>query len=132
MAFLGSCMELLVDSRILYGFTIPTQCKSMVLPGSKVVRTVHGNATSFLLLFGFVFTKPEVLSSDVVPSNATSMGIYDSTVRVTPSASWNNPFGRRKRTDKKPDKGRFHRQHCKSKLRLLISDWPYEGAFPLY
>lgn len=132
MAFLGSCMELLVDDRTLYGSTRPTQCKSMVLPGSKVVRAVYGNATSLLLLFGFVFAKPEVLPSDVIPGNTTSMGIYDSTVRVTPSAGWNNPFGRRKRTDKKPDKGRFHRQHCKSELRLPISDWPYEGAFPLY
>jgi len=66
----------------------------MELPCPKIVRAVDSDAATFFLLFSLVLAEPEVLPSDLIPRNTPGVGIDVVAVRVTPSTTWSNPFGR--------------------------------------
>lgn len=66
----------------------------MELPCPEIIRAVDSDAATFFLLFSLVLAKPKVLPSDLIPRDTPGVGIDVVAVRVPPSTTWSNPFGR--------------------------------------
>jgi hypothetical protein len=69
------------------------QREAMGFPCDKIFRAVHRNTASFNLSFNLVLSKPEELAGLLIDRDATSMRIYEVSLRVSPPCSRNNPFG---------------------------------------
>jgi hypothetical protein len=93
----------------------------MILPCTKVVRAVDPNSAAFLLLLGLVFTKPEVLSSDMIPSHTTSVGVDGVAICISPSAAWSNPLARCEGGKQETSNDGFERRHVGNLEKLSIN-----------
>lgn len=66
----------------------------MELPCPEIVRAVDSDTTTLFLLFSLVFTKPEILASDMIPRHTASVSIDCVPVSISPSTTRSNPLGR--------------------------------------
>ena len=93
----------------------------MELPCSKIVRAVDSNSTTLLLLFSLVFTKPEVFSSDVIPSHTARVGIDGVAICIPPSTTGSDPLARCKRGKQETSNEGLERMHSDDRRKLSIN-----------
>jgi hypothetical protein len=108
----GAAWQDLVDIQSCGKPRVHTQSQSVELPCSKIIRAVDSNASTFLLLFSLVLAEPKVFPSNLIPCNTPGVGIDVVAVRVAPSTTWSNPFGRCEGSQQSADKDRSDGRHA--------------------
>jgi hypothetical protein len=94
----------------------------MVFPCRQIIRTIHGDTTTFDLPLNFVLAEQKELSRLLLDRHASSVRIYQFSLCIQPSGTRNDPFrGRCRRRQQQTAQDKLHR-HAESLTRAIGGD----------